>query len=266
LGAYLLFPLLYGWIKDNPNWKRCLSLLLIAIGIELFYRAVAIYWLDGSPISYEGQRFLPFFPKLPEPLDQNTDQFFGFFQQRAPFGFIFSRIGEFVLGMILAVALFKDRNRVNKRLLNFPMGLVGVLIWLVGQGLLYVGLWGWIFSDFFIALGLILWTFNLAYLLQKISASVFYAMTFLGTWSYYIYLVHQPFTRGARGIVLLVIDPDDLVSDVLANVLCLGLAVICTVIASFLLMKFNKSPLADLMFTRIGRLMGVNIRSREYSS
>jgi peptidoglycan/LPS O-acetylase OafA/YrhL len=256
--AYLLFPFLYGWLKDKLNWRGCLSLLAITVGIEFAYRAIALYWFDGLPISYDDQRFLAIFPNSVEPLDHHVDWFFGFFQRRAPFGFIFSRLGEFVLGMLLAVALINDRSKANQRLLNLPMGVTGAVIWLVGQALMYVGLWGWIFSDFFITLGLILWTLNLAGFLQKISPTVFRTMTFLGMWSYYIYLVHQPFTRGARGVALMFVDPDaGMLVEIFANLLCLGLAAGCTAIASFLLMRFDTSRLADRMFARISQLVSV---------
>ena len=106
------------------------------------------------------------------------------------------------------------------------------------------------------SLGWILWRLNLAYLLQRVTLNVFRAMTFLGAWSYYIYLVHQPFARGARAVVLLLVDADaGILIDVLANMLGLLFAAICTAIASFLLRKFDRSALADLMFARIRKLI-----------
>jgi peptidoglycan/LPS O-acetylase OafA/YrhL len=258
-GAYLLFPFLYGWIKDKPTWKRCLSLLAIAVGVEFLYRAIAIYWLDGLPISYDNQRFLWVFPNSLEPLDQHADWLYGFFQRRAPFGFIFSRIGEFVLGMLMAVALVHNRQQTNRRLLNLWMGIAGVIIWLIGQVLLYVGLWSWIFSDFFIALGLTLWVLNFAYFLQRINPNIFRVITFLGIWSYYIYLVHQPFTRGTKEIVNLFINLESIIqTEFLANILYLLVAAICTAIASFLLVRFDTSPLADRMFAPINRLISTS--------
>lgn len=254
-GAYLLFPFLYGWIKDKPTWQRCLALLTIAVGVEFLYRAIAIYWFDGLPISYDNQRFLWLFPNSVDPLNQHVDWLYGMFQRRSPFGFIFSRIGEFVVGMLIAVALVNNRHQTNRKLLNLPMGIAGVVIWLVGQVLLYVGLWGWIFSDFFIALGLTLWVLNFAYFLQRFNPNVFRVMTFLGIWSYYIYLVHQPFTRGAKGFVVLFFNEASMPTELLANILCLGGAALCTAIASFLLMRFDTSVVADRMFVRVSRLL-----------
>ncbi|NJR57489.1 MAG: acyltransferase [Cyanobacteria bacterium CRU_2_1] len=259
LGAYLLFPLLHNWIKKSPHWRGCLSLLLITMAIEFLYRAIAIYWLDGLPISYDNQRFIPIFPNSIQPLDQHADWFFGFFQRRSPFGFIPARLGEFVLGMVVAFGLIQNHQRMNRLLLNPYMGLVGLLIWLSGQALLYVGLWGWVFADFVIAAGLTLWTLNLAYLLQKAVPSLFRAITFLGIWSYYIYLVHQPFVRGLRGVEMIVTDGDvSLLTNVLANVLFLGFAAILTGIASVFLMKFDQSKFADVMFSRVSRAVSTS--------
>lgn len=255
LGAYLLFPLLYGWLKKYPNGRGCLSLLLITAGVEFLYRAISLYWLDGLPISYDDQRFLNIFPNSVQPLEQHADWFFGFFQRRSPFGFIPARLGEFALGVVVAFALTRNHQRTNQRLLNPIAGLAGVAIWLLGQALLYVGLWGWIFSDFVIAAGLILWTLNLAYLLQRLIPSLFQAITFLGVWSYYLYLVHQPFVRGLRGVALIITGEEfNGFTDVLTNVLFLGLAAILSAIASFLLMKFDQSKFADSLFSRIARV------------
>ncbi len=258
LGAYLIFPFLYGWLKKYPNWRGCLSLLLITMAVEFLYRAIAIYRLDGLPISYDDQRFLAIFPNSVQPLEQHADWFFGFFQRRSPFGFIPARLGEFALGGVVAFGLTQNHQRMNQRLLNPFAGLVGVLIWLLGQVLLYVGLWGWIFADFVIATGLVLWTLNFAYLLQRTIPSLFRAMTFLGVWSYYLYLVHQPFVRGLRGVAL-IITGDDIsgLTDILTNAAFLGLAAILTAIASFLLMKFDQSKFADSMFNRIARVVSI---------
>jgi peptidoglycan/LPS O-acetylase OafA/YrhL len=252
IGAYLIFPLLYKWIRKFPHLKGCLSLLLITMAIEFLYRAIALYWLDGLPISYDDQRFLDIFPNNVQPFDQLPDWFFGFFQRRAPFGFIPSRIAEFTLGIVTAFALLQNRHRVNQLLLNPLVGMIGVVIWLLGQVLLYVGLWGWIFSDFVIALGLILWVLNLAYLLQQFIPKFFQAMTYVGAYSYYIYLSHQPFIRGLRGVEM-IFNENGIRSfmNALVYALCLGLAVAITTMATLVLMKFDQSKLADNLFDRI---------------
>jgi peptidoglycan/LPS O-acetylase OafA/YrhL len=259
IGAYLIFPLLYGWLKKFSHWKGVLSLLLITMAIEFLYRAIALYWLDGLPISYDDQRFLDIFPSSVEPLDRLPDWFFGFFQRRAPFGFIPSRIAEFTLGMVAAFALMQNRHRFNRLLLNPLAGIIGVGIWLLGQALLYVGLWGWIFSDFVIATGLILWTLNLAYWLQRSIPQFFRAMTYVGGCSYYIYLTHQPFARGLRGVEMILNEGGILsVTDALVYGLCLGLAAVFSVIATLVLMKFDQTKFADGLFDRVFAVLRTN--------
>jgi len=57
-------------------------------------------------------------------------------------------------------------KKVIKFFVNYQMGIIGVFIWLAGCAL-FVGLWGVGFSDFIIALGLVLWFINLAWLFQQ---------------------------------------------------------------------------------------------------
>jgi hypothetical protein len=81
---------------------------------------------------------------------------YGLFQRRAPFGFIPARMAKFTLGVLAGFSYARHPQQTQRIVLNRYTGLFGLLIWLGGQGLLDVGLWGWIFSDFVIALGLIL--------------------------------------------------------------------------------------------------------------
>jgi peptidoglycan/LPS O-acetylase OafA/YrhL len=61
---------------------------------------------------------------------------------------------------------------------------------LIGN-ILRLKLWGWIFSDFFVALGLILICLNLANFLEEKFSFVFKKIVHLGILSYYIYLIHM---------------------------------------------------------------------------
>ncbi len=251
VGAYLIFPCLYNLLTRFSRWRGCLLLLLVTILIEFSYRAFAIYHLDGLPISYDNQRFLAVFPNMVSPLNQHADWLFGLLQRRAPFGFIPARIGEFALGMVAAFGLIRNRQLTNRWLLNPYTGLAGILIWLAGQALLYVGLWGWVLADFVIALGLTLWTLNLAYVSQKWLPKLFAALTFIGVWSYYIYLIHQPFTRGARLLASLFTEFDiGLFGDILLHMAFLGLATLLTLIFSWPLITVDRSKWVDTLFAR----------------
>ncbi|KJH70617.1 acyltransferase family protein [Aliterella atlantica] len=255
LSCYLVFPLLYSFLrKCSTIWDYLLFLSAVSI-IEFVYRALAIYWLDGLPIIYSHSQFFGLFPDPVAPLDRHPDQIFGLFQRRAPFGFFPSRIAEFTLGALAAVALIRDNHKVNQTLLNRYTGLVGMLIWIVGQVLLCVGLWGWIFADFVISLGSILWILYLAYFCQKFISNVFKWVTLLGVWSYYIYLTHEPFIRALRRIVLKLFSEGINLSTGTASVLIFGLTIALVYVASWLIQKFDRSKIPDQVVHKMSRLL-----------
>jgi hypothetical protein len=194
IGAYLLFPALYYWLKNHPTWRGSLSLMVGILALEWTYRAIAIYLLDGQPIAHDTP-FMHFIPNSVSALNHQPDWLYGLFQHRAPFGFIPARMAEFTLGVWAGFSYARHPQPTQRIVLNRYAGLFGLVIWLGGQGLLYIGLWGWIFSDFVIALGLILWMVNLAAWAQQHHRQLFQILSTLGIWSYYIYLIHHPFTR-----------------------------------------------------------------------
>lgn len=231
-------------------------ILLAVAAVEFLYRAVAIYWLDGLPLSYD-HKFLGFIPDSVSPLDRLPNWLFGIFQTRSPFCFFPSRIAEFTLGIVAAFAIMQNIQRLNKTLLNPYVGLMGMLIWLAGQALLYVGLWGWIFADFVIALGLILWMPNLADFFQKTAPSLFQMVTWLGIWSYYIYLTHQPFTRVFRGIEIKLLTADTNIFSGLVSLTLFGLTIASVYIASWLVMKFDRSRVPELVTQRMSKIISL---------
>jgi peptidoglycan/LPS O-acetylase OafA/YrhL len=192
LSFYLAFPILYKWITKHRKPKKLLFILLIMIAIEAIYRAIALYFLDGVPIAYDKtiELTLPFSGILHSQLPESIP-----FQGEAPFGFFPSRIAEFTLGILAAIAFFRSKQRTNQVILNFWTGLLGFLIWLVGNMLLNAGLWGWFFSDFLITLGLVLWSLNLALLCQEKTSLLFSKMNQVGKNSYYIFLTHALFIQ-----------------------------------------------------------------------
>ena len=241
IGAYLLFPLLYNRFKKYATWQGYLMILLVTLAIEFIYRGIAIYYLDGLPIAHS-DKFLEVIPRDVHALNHYPDWFFGFFQRRSPFGFILARIGEFTLGIVAGLAFANNSNLVNQIVINFYIGWLGVVIWLVGQALLYVGLWGWIFTDFVIALGMILRMINLANFSQKKIPLLFQSLTGIGIWSYYIYLSHQPFTRLFPELERYIIfqNPNG-VTHIIIQLILLGATIACAYLASDLLRRFDQS-------------------------
>lgn len=247
VGAYLLFPLLYNRFQKYSTWRGYLIILSITLGIEFIYRGIAIYYLDGLPIAHS-DKFLGIFHGTVHALHRYPDWFFGFFQERSPFGFILARIGEFTLGMIAGLVLAKNSNRFNQIIINPYMGWLGFLIWMGGQFLLYIGLWGWIFTDFVIALGIILWIVNLADFTQKKIPMLFKTVSIIGVWSYYIYLTHQPFTRLFPQIKNYILPhTPNLLADLLTESLFFGTTLITIYLASDLLKRFDESKVPSKM-------------------
>ena len=237
---YLVFPLLYKQIAKSRTAKAYIVVLLVAASVEFIYRAISIYWLDSIPIAYSYD-FLKVLPKSNLPVTI----------QQVPFGLFPSRIGEFVLGMIGALIFVKNPEKFNNLILNLWVGVAGVFIWLAGNVLLSVGLWGWIFADFIIAIGIMLSVLNLAWFFQQTFSFFFLWLTRIGIWSYYIYLTHylvlsfitfklDSHTEGANFLKFLII-----------KLLIFGLTIVIVGIASWGLMRFDKSTFAKGMVRKI---------------
>jgi peptidoglycan/LPS O-acetylase OafA/YrhL len=171
---YLVFPFLYYIFKTKNIVYFMVSLILI----EIVYRAISIYFLDGIPIGHKGGLGL-----------NNLPDFF-IFQKSALFGFFPSRLGEFSLGMLGAHLFVNYPLQFDKLMFRLKPSVMGVIFFLLGN-ILRLKLWGWIFSDFFIALGLILICLNLASFLEEKFNLIFKQIVHLGILSYYIYLIHM---------------------------------------------------------------------------
>jgi peptidoglycan/LPS O-acetylase OafA/YrhL len=246
---YLVFPWLYRLITQQKTVGKFLLVSLCIIASEFIYRACAICWLDGSPIGYRS--FENLFPVLGVPFDKLSDN--AFFQLEAVFSFFPARIGEFALGMVSAIALTHNNRAFHKILFNIRSGTLGFLIWLIGNALLYLGFWGWVFADFAIALGLTLWFVNLASFCQKKLPLVFHKFTQLGVWSYYIFLAHFPF------VYLFILYLPDKASNVLnlfstnwwmalgLNACLVGITLLGTWITCQMLQRFDRSKFSNLL-------------------
>ncbi len=238
---YLIFPWLYSALSKRQSVKAWAKVLLVAAMVEVAYRAVAIYWLDGMPVAY-GHGFLKFMGRPAKALDEIPAAFP--FQLWAPFGFAPSRVGEFVLGMVGAFALRKNSAKFERLLLSRWSALGGVALWLCGNALLYVGRWAWIFADILIAAGLIVWLVNLAKLVQSFIPKLFRGVSRLGVWSYYIFLTHLLFGYAHANLYTLWAGSVPLV------VLMLALTLVAIIAASWLLLCFDRSSLPKLIFRR----------------
>ncbi len=245
---YLIFPWLHTQLVKP---KRLVPVLLGAVAIEFAYRAIALYNLDGFPLGYPD--VLKAYPALHLPLNQLPDTPWLPFQRHAPFGLFPSRLAEFVLGMVGALILVRNRAQFN-RLLSPGVGIAGVGVWLSGNALLYVGLWGWVVADFVIALGLGLWTLNLAWVCQQRFAAGFSRLSQLGVWSYSIFLTHYLFrwlfeeTLG---------KPFHDSQSWAAKTLMLSFMVLGTLSTSWLVRQFDKSRWPQWLVHQIlARLLG----------
>jgi peptidoglycan/LPS O-acetylase OafA/YrhL len=187
VGCYAAFPLLTTLVLRQRTRADLLRLLLAGLAIEGLCRAVALYALDGMPVGY-GHGFWPGLPRLDARRDLLPASFP--FQLWAPFGLFLTRIGEFLAGMIAAELFVRDESRVTGALLGPGAALAGLLIWLGGNALLYVGLWGWIMADALIALGLTLTLLNLAALTRHALRRLFRGVEACGRWSQALFLTH----------------------------------------------------------------------------
>lgn len=249
VGFYVFFPWLYSLVSKYRTSRGCLLILLGTMATEFVYRAISIYWLDGYPIGFEKPLIIGALSILPlEPLGRLPDTSTMLFQLQAPFGLFLSRIAEFVLGMLGAIAIVQNEQKTSNMLINYRTGLTGAFIWLAGYALVFMGLWEWIFCDFVIALGIVLWVINLAWICQQKFTFLFLKVSQLGIWSYYIFLTH--------GIVLRVLNEaetsffiDNVLPDssIIITLFALGFLIVGTWVASWLLMKFDKSKFPKLV-------------------
>lgn len=253
IGAYLLFPLFFYSLKKCSNLRDYLLFFAAIAAIEILYRSVAIYFFDGQPIGYS-EKFIKWIPDSVSALERHQDWLFGLFQRRAPFGFIPARMTEFVLGMLAGFAAFYQPQKLQHWLFSKYAGCLGFMAWLGAQILLYVGLWGWVFADFAIAFGLIIWLLNLANFCRQRLSPIFATFTWIGVWSYYIYLTHQPFTRifpQFQGVLLA--GRSSVWLELVETFVLLALTLACVAVSSWLAMKFDRSSYPEKMMAWMAR-------------
>lgn len=247
---YIIFPWLYNLILKYKTAKGYLLILLVAMTTEFTYRAISIYWLDGYPIGYENS-LLGDSSVLPlTPLNRLPDSFMMPFQLQAPFGVFPARIAQFTLGILGAIALFQNEQKFGKIFVNYQMSIIGVFIWLAGCALVFVGLWGWVFGDFIIALGLILWFINLAWLFQQRFTFLFLKLSQLGRYSYYIFLTHILILHLCENIAIKLVADNILPELTNIKIIILVFMIIGTWVANWLLIKFDKSRFPQLIIQR----------------
>lgn len=151
LQFYLLLPVLLWLLKK----LKARNFIIIALLITFVYRAWAVYFTNASTVGVAGAELL-FLINLP------------------------ARLAEFALGMYFAT---KSRIHFFKHQTS-----AGIL--LIVAGLIFSSyLWGMIFSDFLISLGLFFLCDRLLFVLKRKS---FNWTEWLGNMSYYIFLYHEP--------------------------------------------------------------------------
>ncbi|MBF2027458.1 MAG: acyltransferase [Oscillatoriales cyanobacterium C42_A2020_001] len=263
VSLYAIFPLLFKFlVAQGDITKNCIRLLCIAVLAEFFYRFLAIYLLDGFPIGYENALF-----GIPTPPALDSLPAWFPFQSYMPFGLFPSRIGEFVLGMFLAVAFVYHHKKLNQIFSGWMVG-AGVLVWVIGCAFVYINRIGWVASDFLIALGLVLVCVNLAWISQKHSSFVFSRLSILGVWSYCVYLTHNLLKYAWFPVEERVISflsslpnsaPYSLILVFKTKVTMLVIFGLATLLASWLLMKFDRSKLPKwLIENTIARVLSVS--------
>ncbi|CAN5867612.1 hypothetical protein BH18ACI4_BH18ACI4_12270 [soil metagenome] len=239
VSLYLIFPWLYSSLAKHRGVKTWAKVSAAAVAVEIVYRAVAIYWLDGMPVAY-GHGFLKFVGRPEKPLNELADAFK--FQLWAPFGLAPSRVGEFELGMVAAFALQWNSAKFKLLLLSRWATFVGVVLWLGGNAMLLVGRWSWVFADLFIAAGLVLWLINLAKLAQGVFPRVFKKMSRLGEWSYYVFLTHLLFGYAHANLYVL------WAGSLVMVMLMLLLTLVAIIASSWLLLRLDCSGLPQQVF------------------
>ncbi|WP_421658232.1 acyltransferase family protein [Leptothermofonsia sp. ETS-13] len=257
VALYLIFPLLYGLVSRDRSLKRIMLVLLGVALIEFIYRAISLYWLDGFPIGYIN--FAQICPAPIHPIDRIPNSAFFPFQKEMPFGILPSRITEFTLGVIGAVLFFSNRERFNKTLLNYSGLLAGCVIWFIGSTLPCTGLIGWLPSDFIIALGLTLLLVNLGWLVKRQSFfgfnHLFTRISQLGVLSFYPFLIHEFLILRVFPVTEMQKSPTFWVgshwfSALLLELVVLGAVIVVTTFLSWLLMRFDKSKLPEILIQR----------------
>lgn len=250
ISFYLAFPWLYSFMARRQSIARLGCIFLGMVSLEFLYRAIAIYALDGYPIGYRTVDNYSVLIGLP--VDKIPDSGFPF-QGEAPFGWFISRLGEFGLGMIAAIGFRNREKKFQRLILNRWTAIAGLVIWLLGNALLYAGFYGWVIADFVIAVGLVLWLVNLANFSQAQATLIFRKMTSLGKESYYIFLVHFPFiyllllyASEKTGINLSLLDVDSGLNLILSGIVAI-LIIWGTRVAARLLQRFDQSKFLAFM-------------------
>jgi peptidoglycan/LPS O-acetylase OafA/YrhL len=174
---YIVFDVLFYLIM---KW-RIKKFFIASLLITLLYRFLIIYFFNQQPgaiFQYEG-RMSDMFNLLP------------------------ARLFEFACGMILGTLLFHKKISFSK-ILTWKSFFMGLTIWFVGN----ISTWnvfGWIFSDILITIGLLLLS---TFCLHKIqNKTIIQSLTRMGNISYEVYLFHnQPVTQILVPATLLLIN------------------------------------------------------------
>lgn len=162
LQLYILFPLLYHFLKKFGAW----NFLFGCLAITVVYRFVASYWLDTAPMGV-------IFPA------RNSYLLFSFF---------LPRLFEFALGMSLGYAQYKGKDVLSKITGGWEF-LASVAIMLIGFSLNSNRI-GWSVSDAVISVGLFATLLNIGVYFARVEF-LKTAMLKLSESSYEIYLLHH---------------------------------------------------------------------------
>lgn len=222
--VYAVFPWLYERLRRARDDRAIAAFFAGACVVELAYRGVAMFLLDGKPVAF-GHGFLGTFGAVPSELHRVPDAFS--FQLWAPFGLAPSRLGEFALGMAAAALAARRGDAVTRWTTGLHGVAVGATLWLAGNALLYAGPIGWIAADLLVAAGLTMLVLALAHRLAHRRGRIWRFGTWLGVWSYYVFLVHVAVGYAASQIVLLVQPRSPLVLVALVPFVVVGIVLAC---------------------------------------
>lgn len=162
LQLYILFPLLYYFLKKYGAWK----FIGACFALTVAYRFVATYYLSTAPMGV-------IFPA------RNSYLLFSFF---------LPRLFEFTLGMSLGYWQFRD-SRVLEKFLGGWQFLAATAVMLFGFSLNMFRP-GWIFSDAVISVGLFAVLLNIGVFAARVGV-IKTLMLKLSESSYEIYLLHH---------------------------------------------------------------------------
>lgn len=188
-GLYLAFPpvataLRRGLARGPGAFALALAL---PVAVELAWRAVAVLWWDGMPVGY-GHGILRGLGHVPAPRDLLPPEVG--FQLWAPFGQFPARLGEFALGVAAGLLVQRHPEAMAASVRQPLTAAAGAALWLGGASLLYAGPAGWIAADLLLAAGLTILALAAASRARQATPGLFRRVSWLGGWSYYLFLAH----------------------------------------------------------------------------